>query len=112
MANGDGVTEKFNAEAAITAVKNASASIEDLIRNFEKSRKASLENLANDATASAAMGGQLGAAAQNAFLAGSNVDFDRLKQNLNIFVNNVESIVQNSSAMAQTASSIYSSQGN
>ncbi len=107
-----GITETFNAEAARTAVRNASSSIEDLIRKFQESRQAALENLAGDAAASAAMGGQLGAVAQNAFRAGSEVDFTKLRQNLNTFVNNVESIVQSSSTMASEASSIYSSQGN
>ncbi len=107
-----GIQEKFNADGARTAIRNASAHIQDLIKKFQESRETTLSNLDANATASAAIGGQLGTAAQNAFRAGSEVDFIKLQKNLDIFVNNVEKIVQGDTSMFSEASSIYGTQSN
>lgn len=102
------MVETFNAEAARNAIRNASSEIEEMIRKFQQTRETVVQNLDSNAAASAAMGGQLGAAAQKAFEAGSAVDFEELRNKMDNFINyRVETIVRNSSEMQNAAQSVY-----
>ncbi len=100
--------ETFNAEAARTAIRNASSEIEELIRKFQESREEVNQQMGANVAVSAAMGGQLGEAAKRAFEAGSAVNFEELRAKMDNFINNrVETIVKNSLEMQDAAQSVY-----
>jgi len=102
------MAETFNAEAARTAIRNASSEIEEMIRKFQETRTKVVENLDSNSSASAALGGQLGAAAQRAFEAGSAVNFQELRTKMDNFINyRVETIIQNSTAMEDAVQATY-----
>lgn len=102
------MAETFNAEAAKSALRNASQEIEEMIRNFQQTRETVVQNMDSNAAGSAAMGGHLGAVAQKAFEAGSAVDFQELRAKMDNFINyRVETIIQNSMAMEDAAQSVY-----
>lgn len=102
------MVESFNAEAARNAIRSAQQEIEEMISKFQEARAKVMENLDQNAGASAAMGGALGAAAQRAFESGSSVNFQDLRNKMDNFINNrVETIIKNSMSMQDQAQATY-----
>lgn len=102
--------ETFNAEAARKAVENARTEIQELVKNFEKTRENVAENFDQNATTTAAIGGLLGSQAQRTFEENNSSVFDQLNSKMDDFVNNrVETIIKNSIETEDAARATYGS---
>ncbi len=96
--------EKFNAEAARSAVVAATNEIETAVTNFNKTSEEVYAQLSSNGSA---MGGNVGAAAFSSFENESKVAFANLKTNLNNFMNRVDTIVKNDEAATSETEGIY-----
>lgn len=100
--------EGFNAEAAKSAVQQAAAEIENLIKNFQATSSHVEENLGANVASTSAMGGNLGSSAQSAFSENNEASFSDVHAKIDNFINyRVENIIKENVKMTDSASAIY-----
>lgn len=102
-------TESLNVEAAKKAMGNATIEIEELIKKFWQTEKIVNESFSQNNSNMEALGGNLGAAAQNAFMQGSLESFNDLKNKIDNFINvRVEQIIATNENLVDAVQATYS----
>ncbi len=98
------VAEIFNAEAAKSAINDATKGIEDVCTKF----KSLSEKVASEFGAQgSSLGGQTGILAEGSFMQKSQASFEDLSKKLNSFMGRVDGIVKSNTEAVSTTSSIY-----